>query len=74
MKTNINGDYYETTLIELWDFNWDTFITEDYEPNQKFIIIFADDDELIIEYDDFMDNQHIKRVGVKKYLPISFGV
>ena len=72
MKQNISGLTYEAQDIQMYEFVWTDFITENYNSDQKLIVEYQDGDILVIEYSDFMDNQHIERVGVKRYRSINF--
>ncbi len=70
MKKNIDGEYYGSKSLDLYDFKWSTFITEEYNDDQKLIVIFMNDDEMIIKYSDLMDIPELQLHGIKKYLPV----
>lgn len=73
MKNNINGEEYKALNIDLWDFKWTTFTTEEYEPDQLFIVHFNDDEILLIKYDALMDIPALKLKGIKAYHPVNLG-
>lgn len=63
----------KSELLHLQRFNWMEFCKKDWKPEQKFIVVYNDGDEIIISHKEFMECSHLSRVDAQSYLAITLG-
>ncbi len=71
---SIDGNDVTPLHIDMWPFDWDEFFREDWDNDQKFIVIFKDGDELVMTTYDIFGCSHIATEGVKGYIAINMVV
>ncbi len=67
-KYSVDGNDITPLHIDMWHFDWKEFIREEWDDDQKFIVIFKGGDELIMTAYDIVNCSHVAMEGIEGYI------